>query len=141
MTSREFAELIGVSQTTVSRALNGSPSVSEKTRIYIEQKAKEYGFVLNFQARTLKTSKTQTIGMLNALSELGVDVPGQAQIFGMDDIPLASWFRPKLSTMRSPVRQMVKEGCDLLINLIEGKAIAPQTVYYQAQMVLRDTTR
>ena len=39
MTSREFAELIGVSQATVSRALNGRSSVCEKTRIYIEKKA------------------------------------------------------------------------------------------------------
>ena len=59
----------------------------------------------------------------------------------MDDIPLASWFTPKLSTMRSPVRQMVRDGCDLLIGLIGGKDIAPQTVYYQPQMILRDTTR
>ena len=81
------------------------------------------------------------LGVLNALRELGVAVPDQAQVFGMDDIPLASWFTPRLSTMRSPVRQMVGDGCDLLIGLIEGEEIAPRTTYYQAQMVLRDTTR
>lgn len=42
------------------------------------------------------------LGVLNALRELGVAVPEQAQVFGMDDIPLASWFTPRLSTMRSP---------------------------------------
>lgn len=42
------------------------------------------------------------LGVLNALRELGVAVPDQAQVFGMDDIPLASWFTPRLSTMRSP---------------------------------------
>ena len=68
MTSREFAELIGVSQATVSRALNGRSSVCEKTRIYIEKKAEEYGFVLNSQARSLKTSKTNTIGVLFPLN-------------------------------------------------------------------------
>ena len=81
------------------------------------------------------------LGVVNALRDLSVPVPQQAQVFGMDDIPLASWFPLKLSTMRSPVRQMVKDGCDLLIGLIEGKEIAPQTTYYQAQMILRDTTR
>ena len=81
------------------------------------------------------------LGVVNALRDLGVSIPKQAQVFGMDDIPLASWFPLKLSTMRSPVRQMVKDGCDLLIGLIEGKPIEPQTVYYQAQMILRDTTR
>ena len=47
MTSREFAELIGVSQATVSRALNGRSSVCEKTRSYIEKKAEEYGIELD----------------------------------------------------------------------------------------------
>ncbi len=39
-----------------------------KTRIYIEKKAEEYGFVLNSQARSLKTSKTNTIGVLFPLN-------------------------------------------------------------------------
>ena len=56
MTSREFAELIGVSQATVSRALNGSPSVCEKTRIYIEQKAEELKGLLTFVKDTLGES-------------------------------------------------------------------------------------
>ena len=81
------------------------------------------------------------LGVVNALRDLSISIPKQAQVFGMDDIPLASWFPLKLSTMRSPVRQMVKDGCDLLIGLIEGEKIEPQTVYYQAQMILRDTTR
>ena len=51
MTSREFAELIGVSQATVSRALNGRSSVCEKTRIYIEKKAEEYGIELDSLTR------------------------------------------------------------------------------------------
>ena len=95
----------------------------------------------NGQTSIFVYNDMMALGVLNALRELRVDVPGQAQVFGMDDIPLASWFTPRLSTMRSPVRQMVKDGCDLLIGLIEGKEIAPQTVYYQSQMMLRDTTR
>ena len=43
--------------------------------------------------------------------------------------------------MRSPVRQMVRDGCDLLIGLIEGEDTPPKTVYYRAQMILRDTTK
>lgn len=64
MTSRDFAKLIGVSQSTVSRAMNNSSLVPEKKREYIHQKAKEYGFVLNSQAKSLRTNKTDTIGIL-----------------------------------------------------------------------------
>lgn len=64
MTSRDFAKLIGVSQSTVSRALNHSDLVPEEKRRYILQKAREYGFVLNSQAKSLRTQRTGTIGIL-----------------------------------------------------------------------------
>ena len=54
MTSKEFARLLGVSQSTVSRALNGNSQISEETTRFIQEKADEYGFVLNAQARSLK---------------------------------------------------------------------------------------
>lgn len=64
MTSKDFAKIIGVSQTAVSRALNNSDLISEEKRLYIIQKAKEYGFVLNSQAKSLRTQRTGTIGIL-----------------------------------------------------------------------------
>ncbi len=64
ITSKEFAKLIGVSQSTVSRAMNDSSLVPEEKRKIIQQKAGEYGFALNSQARGLKMNKTGTIGIL-----------------------------------------------------------------------------
>lgn len=64
MTSKEFASLLGVSQSTISRALNDSDLLSTETKEYIRAKAAEYGFVLNSHARTLKTNRTGTIGIL-----------------------------------------------------------------------------
>ncbi|MDE7015390.1 MAG: LacI family transcriptional regulator [Kineothrix sp.] len=64
MTSREFAKLIGVSQPTVSRALNNSSLVAPETKEYVLRKAREYKFELNSQAQSLKTSRTGTIGIL-----------------------------------------------------------------------------
>lgn len=64
MTSKEFAKLIGVSQSTVSRAMNGSSLVPEEKRNYIHQKAKEYSFALNSHAKSLRTRRTGTIGIL-----------------------------------------------------------------------------
>ena len=51
MTSRDFAKLIGVSQSTVSRALNNSDLVTPEKKEYILRKAREYNFQLNSQAQ------------------------------------------------------------------------------------------
>ena len=64
MTSREFAKLMGVSQSTVSRALNNSPLVPEEKRKLILAKAREVGFELNSHAKSLRTQRTGTIGIL-----------------------------------------------------------------------------
>lgn len=64
MNSVAFARLLGVSQSTVSRALNNSPRVPEDVRKRIRQKATEVGFELNSQAQSLKTRRTGTIGVL-----------------------------------------------------------------------------
>ena len=62
--SKEFAKLVGVAQSTVSRALNNNPSISKEVRDHIQKEAKRVGFVLNNQARSLKLSRTNTIGIL-----------------------------------------------------------------------------
>lgn len=62
--SRELARLLGVSQSTISRALNDSPRVPEEVRKRIRGKAAEVGFELNSQAQSLRTRRTGTIGLL-----------------------------------------------------------------------------
>ncbi len=67
MNLRQLSEVLGVSQTTISRALNGYPEVSEKTRQRIEQAARKYNYSPNRGASTLATGRSMTIG--HVLSE------------------------------------------------------------------------
>lgn len=45
ITTQELAALAGVSQSTVSRSLHNSPSISEETRLRVQALAKEHGYV------------------------------------------------------------------------------------------------
>ncbi len=54
--------------------MNNSNLVSEDKRRYIQEKAKEYGFVLNFQAQSLKTRRTNTVGILLEETFIGMHV-------------------------------------------------------------------
>jgi DNA-binding LacI/PurR family transcriptional regulator len=59
----DIARLAGVHVSTVSRALAGSPLVEQRMREAIVKIAGERGYVVNRAARSLRTSRTQTISV------------------------------------------------------------------------------
>lgn len=60
----DISKATGFSPTTVSKALNNYPDVSEKTKQIILKKASEMGYIPNSHARILTTKKSWTIGIL-----------------------------------------------------------------------------
>jgi DNA-binding LacI/PurR family transcriptional regulator len=63
-TSRDIADLAGVSQATVSRALRNSPLVREETRTRIQQIARDLNYFVNRNAAGLRTHQSNTIALL-----------------------------------------------------------------------------
>ena len=63
-TSRDIAEIAGVSQATVSRALRNSPLVREETRERIQKIARELNYFVNRNAAGLRTKQSNTIAVL-----------------------------------------------------------------------------
>jgi LacI family transcriptional regulator len=61
---RKIAEIVGTSHMTVSRALNNSPLVAEKTRERVLEVARSLGYQINAGARGLATGLTMTVGIL-----------------------------------------------------------------------------
>ncbi|MCB1391593.1 MAG: LacI family DNA-binding transcriptional regulator, partial [Rhodobacteraceae bacterium] len=68
MNLKELAESLGLSQTTVSRALNGYPEVSESTRARVVAAARAAEYTPNARARRLATGRSMTIGHVIPLS-------------------------------------------------------------------------
>jgi LacI family transcriptional regulator len=62
MRLKELSRLLGLSQTTVSRALNGYPEVSEETRARVQQAARQHHYEPSSAARRLATGRSMTIG-------------------------------------------------------------------------------
>ena len=62
MNLKQLSENLGLSQTTVSRALNGYPEVSESTRKRVELAAQQGNYRPNMRAMSLATGKAMTIG-------------------------------------------------------------------------------
>ncbi len=59
---KQLSELLDLSQTTISRALNGYPEVSERTRFKVVEAARKHGYKPNSNARKLATGRAGSIG-------------------------------------------------------------------------------
>lgn len=68
-TMAEIADLAGVAESTVSRALAGSRRVSEETRARIAKLVEDSGYQINSRARSLRMRRTRTIEVVIGISE------------------------------------------------------------------------
>ena len=100
-TSFDIAQLAGVSQPTVSRALRGSPTVSEQTRLRIEAIAQQLNYTVDKNASNLRLQETRTLALL----------------FFEDPTPDETGINPFfLSMLGSITRTCALRGYDLLIS-------------------------
>ena len=63
------------------------------------------------------------IGVIKALKEKKIRVPEDIKIIGFDDISIAQYLDPPLTTMKQPIYQMGEEAIDMLVAIIENKGI------------------
>src|SRR5690606_24364006 len=64
VTIYDIAERLGISPTTVSRALNNHKAVNEQTKQRIFKEAKDMGYRSNIFASNLRSKRTNTIGVI-----------------------------------------------------------------------------
>ncbi|HEX9028064.1 MAG TPA: LacI family DNA-binding transcriptional regulator, partial [Anaerolineales bacterium] len=64
LTLDDIAKISGVSRSTVSRVINGSPNVSDKTRRKLLELIQNIGFQPNLAARGLAIGRTRVLGLV-----------------------------------------------------------------------------
>ncbi|WP_312664321.1 LacI family DNA-binding transcriptional regulator [Pantoea sp. CTOTU49201] len=60
------------------------------------------------------------VGALKALAAAQIAVPAQVAVIGFDDIPLAPFTIPALSSVKMPVTEMIQETIERLISMLDG---------------------
>jgi DNA-binding LacI/PurR family transcriptional regulator len=75
------------------------------------------------------------MGTLSTLGKQGIQVPNQVQIFGFDNIPMAAYTLPPLTTLEQPIDEMVQTLLDL------QESSPPQTRAFPPRLQRRQTTR
>ena len=86
-------------------------------------------------------SDLQALGTLDAAREAGLSVPHDLSIVGYDDITLARWVSPPLTTVHQPLRRMGEEAARLAIRL-SGEPIRGATprMDLATNLIVREST-
>ncbi len=81
---------------------------------------------------------TTAIGLLAACYRHGISVPEQLSIIGFDDIDMAMYTIPPLSTIRQPRFELGQRAMQMAIELIDGHT--PENQILTGELVVRQTT-
>ncbi|MBE2895623.1 substrate-binding domain-containing protein [Pasteurellaceae bacterium HPA106] len=76
-------------------------------------------------------------GALSILNENAITVPEQFSLIGFDDMPLASYLIPKLTTIRYPIDLMASYAAQLALSLVNSAMQPPANITFNPTLVKR----
>jgi DNA-binding LacI/PurR family transcriptional regulator len=76
------------------------------------------------------------LGLMLALREAGIDVPGQVSVVGFDDLPESAYFLPALSTVHQDFEEIGRQCVSLLLAQIDGET-SQRMVSVPPELVIR----
>lgn len=85
-------------------------------------------------------SDLQALGALDAARSFGLRVPEDLSIVGYDDIPLARWVTPRLTTVHQPLKRMGEEAARLVIRLSDEQPATTPRMDLATSLVVREST-
>jgi LacI family transcriptional regulator len=82
-------------------------------------------------------SDTMAIGVLSALWQAGRRVPDDIAVVSCDDIPVAEYLTPPLSTVRVPLAETGMRAVELLLRVIAGEQVPEKTPLLPVELIVR----
>ncbi|AXI70266.1 LacI family DNA-binding transcriptional regulator [Streptomyces bacillaris] len=84
-------------------------------------------------------SDLQALGVLEAARVRGIQVPDDLSVVGYDDVPIARWASPALTTVHQPLRQMAEEAAQMLMRLRAQEPVSTR-LELATSLVVRKST-
>lgn len=85
-------------------------------------------------------SDVVAIGAMLAIKEAELDIPKDIAIVGFDDIPLAEFFDPPLTTVHLPAFGIGWAGGERLIRIIQGEGLNAASLLLESKLVTRQSS-
>ena len=119
--------------------------------VYCDSLAETHARVLDAMTRIRPTptavmayNDESALPVLKALRDLGLRVPEDVAVAGQNDLTLARYLDPPLTSVAHAVRDMARQGTELVFEKIawaEAEAWVPRRIAYEPRLVVRQSSR
>jgi LacI family transcriptional regulator len=82
----------------------------------------------------------QALGVYQAAREARLHIPEDLSVVGFDDLPVAKWVGPPLTTIRQPLAQMAASGARLVLALARGEHPTQTRAELATELIVREST-
>jgi LacI family transcriptional regulator len=86
------------------------------------------------------SSDQMALGLYEAVRQKGMRVPDDISVVGFDDLPVARWASPPLTTVCQPLAEMGALAARTALRMVRGEAIVTPRVELATELVIRDST-
>ena len=80
------------------------------------------------------------IGSIRALQDFRLSVPGDVSVIGFDDINIAGFTLPSLTTINQPLAEIGRTATQCLLNRLHETATSPDEITVEPTLVIREST-
>lgn len=80
------------------------------------------------------------IGAIRALQDANLRVPADVSVIGFDDIQMAAYHNPRLTTIRQPLHEMGETAARILLQRLQGSPGYPMDYAVLPELVVREST-
>jgi DNA-binding LacI/PurR family transcriptional regulator len=82
----------------------------------------------------------QALGVYQAARDLRLHIPDDVSVVGFDDLPVARWVGPPLTTIRQPLVEMAEAATEMVLGLARGTMPIKSRVELSTELIDREST-
>ncbi len=82
-----------------------------------------------------------SVGALSAVGSMGLRVPEDIGIIGLNDMEMARWENINLTTIRQPIRQIIDSSIELVVAMLDDPDRYPEARLFSCEVIERGTLR
>ena len=86
------------------------------------------------------SSDVQALGVYESARAVGVSIPGELSVVGFDDLKIARWAGPALTTVRVPIAEMAEQAAQLVLGVGDKRPPARGRIDLATTLIVRDST-